>query len=86
MISPIVCPDRELTPNATGMTLMDIRNVVERVAEDLRASGDTKIISVKGLKVLGHREAHLLEDGIHPGQEGYRLMAERLSATLEPMV
>jgi hypothetical protein len=78
VLSPIGCPAREDTPNATGLTLAALRDDVERVAGDLRERGDERLFLVSGIELLSPEEGELLVDGLHPGPEGYHLMAERL--------
>jgi hypothetical protein len=80
--SPIFCAKRETARNAVGLSLRDIRETVHRVGSDFRERGDTRIHVLDGLSVLGEHEAHLLHDGLHPGPEGYRLMATRISRYL----
>lgn len=82
VISPIVAPDRENVANLAGLTLGRIRSIVEEVVAELRALGDERIELVDGLSVLGASDATLLVDGLHPGSEGYALMARRLEGTL----
>ena len=82
VISPIVSPAREDKPNAAGMTLADVRDTVASVARALQRLGDRHLQVIDGRTVLGARDAGLLPDGLHPGPEGYRLMAERLTGPL----
>lgn len=82
VISPIGCPDREDTPNAVGLTLSAIRKTVTDVTHTLQDRGDARLHVINGLEVLALDEAHLLPDGLHPGPEGYRLMASRLAPEL----
>jgi lysophospholipase L1-like esterase len=86
VISPIVCPDRENSPNGAGMTLSEIRGYVEQVATDLRDRGDEQLHLVKGLEIFGPADAELLHDGLHPSHDGYRLMAERLTPVLRGLL
>ena len=82
VLSPIGCPAREDTPNATGLTLAALRDDVERVAGDLRERGDERLFLVSGIELLSPEEGELLVDGLHPGPEGYHLMAQRLGPRL----
>jgi hypothetical protein len=81
--SPICCPDREDAPNAVGLSLSDVRRVVHRTIESLRREGDTMIEVIDGLTILAPGDAGLLEDGLHPDPEGYRLMATRFTPALD---
>ena len=77
LISAIISPPREETPNAVGMTIGDYRRGVEAAALALRDAGDEHLFFVDGLEIFGEAEAtpELLPDNLHPGSEGYRLMA-----------
>jgi lysophospholipase L1-like esterase len=82
LMTPIATADREHHANDTGMTLADVRAEVERVHAFLRDRGDTALHLVNGLDVLRPTETGLLLDGLHPGGDGYRLLAERLTPLL----
>jgi lysophospholipase L1-like esterase len=71
--SPVVRPDAESTPNRLGATLADLRAVMEDVAQNRIDAGDKRLTLVPGGDVIG---AALLADGIHPGDEGHRVLAE----------
>jgi lysophospholipase L1-like esterase len=66
VVSPIVRPDAEATPNRLGATLQDIRAEIESAAEHRSLS------LVRGLDVMGE---DLLGDGIHPNDDGHRELA-----------
>jgi len=82
VITPIVAPERETTRNGSGLTLRDIRTIVSDVVVGLQERGDDALTLIDGLEILGLDESDLLGDGLHPGPEGYRLMAERLRPRL----
>ncbi|MGW5863642.1 GDSL-type esterase/lipase family protein [Streptomyces sp. NPDC055239] len=67
VVSPVVRPDAETTPNALGATLGDLRSAVERAAVDAGAG----LLPGSGLLHAGH-----LVDGVHPGDEGHELLAK----------
>jgi lysophospholipase L1-like esterase len=71
--SPVVRPDAEATPNRLGATLADLRAVMEEVAQARVDAGDKRLTLVPGGDIIG---AELLADGIHPGDEGHRVLAE----------
>ena len=77
VVSPIVSPPREDTPNEVGLTLVAMRDEVEEAVGALRARGDRNLHYVDGLRILGPDQAHLLPDGTHPSAEGYRVMGRR---------
>jgi lysophospholipase L1-like esterase len=78
--SPVLRPDAEDTPNKLGATLADVRRVVEEVAAARIGAGDGRLHLVSGDGVL---TAEHLADGIHPGDEGHRLMAEAFGAAVQ---
>ncbi len=76
VISPIASPERESQPNAVGMTLADVRTTVAQSVGSLNQADDIRLLD--GRELLGPDDAHLLEDGLHPNQDGYTLMSRRL--------
>lgn len=80
VITPLVAPAVEGTPNAVGLTLDDVRALVELGA---RAAGDPGLRVIDGRTVLTADEARALYvDDLHPGPDGYRLIAARLAPLL----
>jgi len=71
--SPVVRPDAETTPNRLGATLADLRAAMEEVAQARIDAGDKRLTLVPGGDIIG---PELLADGIHPGDEGHRVLAE----------
>lgn len=82
VITPIVSPPLESTPNAVGVTLEWMR---EAIADVVAGTDDDLLHLIEGPSILGRGEAHLLSDGVHPDAAGYRLMGERLTAVLGPL-
>jgi len=70
--SPVLRPDAEATPNRLGATLDDLRVAMEEVTLERIAAGDTSLTLVRGGALL---EASHLSDGVHPGDEGHRVLA-----------
>ncbi|MCU1398030.1 MAG: lipolytic protein family [Acidimicrobiales bacterium] len=70
--SPIARPDGELTANVLGATHADIRDAMERATIAHIAAGDDRMTLIPGGEVL---DAGLLGDGVHPGDEGHRVLA-----------
>lgn len=70
--SPVLRPDAEDTPNRLGATLAHLRAAMEQVAAERIELGDGMLVLVRGGDLLqpGH-----LPDGIHPGDEGHRILA-----------
>ncbi|MCU1448073.1 MAG: lipolytic protein family [Acidimicrobiales bacterium] len=65
--SPVLRPDAETTPNRFGATLVDLRRAMEQ------AAGERDVVLVPGGDLLGPER---LSDGIHPDDEGHRILAE----------
>ena len=78
-ISPTLRVDAETTPNVLGMSLAELRGVFETVVAERRATGDTRLRLVSGLDLVPKER---LPDGIHPDDDGHRLMAEALGPVL----
>jgi lysophospholipase L1-like esterase len=71
--SPVIRPDAEETRNRLGATLDDLREAVEDVTLSRIDRGDAHLTLVRGAALL--RPEHLT-DGIHPSDEGHRILAE----------
>jgi len=80
--SPIVSPSRESAENAVGLTLGRVREIVHETGGALTRMGDARLHVIDGLEVIGWPDEKLLIDGLHPGDAGYRLMADRLEPRL----
>ena len=74
VVSPIVRPDAEATPNRLGATLVDLRAAIEDVAAE---RGDVSL--VPGLPLVTPEQ---LPDGIHPADEGHAAIAAAVGAVL----
>lgn len=79
LISPVISPSREDTVNAAGLTLRDVRSIIQKVAASFELRG---VRYIDGLSVLGPDDSGLLHDGLHPSAAGYLMMAQRLTPTL----
>ncbi|MFJ9563912.1 GDSL-type esterase/lipase family protein [Streptomyces fuscichromogenes] len=78
VVSPIVRPDGEDTPNRFGDTLADLRAALEEAVRGFaEATGDPRVTLVPGRDLV---PAELLVDGIHPGDEGHRVFAQGVTA------
>ncbi len=75
VISPIFSPGRE--DAGDGVTLRQMRTILEEVVAARQAAGDRNIRYLSGLELFGEADAALLPDNLHPNTEGYRLMGER---------
>jgi lysophospholipase L1-like esterase len=74
VVSPLIRPDAEDRPNALGTTLADIRNAIEHTVS---ATSDRLTSLLPGVDLL---PASMLTDGIHPGDDGHRVLATVLGA------
>ena len=72
VVSPLIRPDAEDRPNALGTTLADIRLAIEQT---VTAGRDRLTALLPGADLL---TADHLTDGIHPGDDGHRKLAERI--------
>lgn len=79
VITPIVSPPREVTPNAVGLDLVTMRTILAEIVE---ATDDARLHLVDGPSIIGPDDVHLLPDDLHPDEVGYRLMGERLASVL----
>jgi lysophospholipase L1-like esterase len=84
--SPIYGANRETQPNKVGYTLPRKRRELAEAVELLREFGDANIHYIDGLSIFGEADAHLLPDNLHPNNEGYVLMAERISQKTVPLL
>lgn len=78
VVSPIVRPDAEVTPNRLGATLADMRAAMEDVVARRVGSGD-RLRLVAGAQLV---DSELLADGVHPGDAGHDVMARALGEEL----
>ena len=78
IISPIICPPRENTPNPAGLSLCDMRveleDAVKRIVE---TDGDENLFYFTGLDLFGEDlVGPLLPDDLHPNGDGIEIMGE----------
>ncbi|TVQ26850.1 MAG: GDSL family lipase [Spirochaetaceae bacterium] len=84
VITSIISPDRERTPNAVGCTLEDYRAMTRDAVERLRRAGDETLLLFEGTDLFGEADAQLLPDGLHPNPEGYELIGKRVAELVLP--
>lgn len=78
VVSPIVRPDAEATPNRLGATLVDLRAAIEDVAAE---RDDVSL--VPGLPLVTPEQ---LPDGIHPADEGHAAIAAAVELMLRKVL
>lgn len=81
--TPISSPERERKLNAVGLTLHDVRTLVHDVTLSRSAQGDSALTLIDGRDLLGEEDSRMLVDGLHPGPEGYRQIADRMGPILQ---
>lgn len=78
VVSPIVRPDAETTPNAVGATLSDIRLALEGAVRRRQAS-EPRLWLVEGAALVPATD---LVDGVHPGDAGHLRLAKAVGDAL----
>ncbi len=78
VVSPIFCPDAEVSPNAVGFDLQIIRAETAQAVQALQAHGDRAVHYVDGLDIISGDEADLRDQPhfIHPTSAGYEALAQ----------
>jgi len=77
VVSPVIRPDAETTPNRFGATLGELRHAMEEEA------AHRDVVVIPGDNLIG---ADNLADGIHPDDEGHRILAEVIGAEVAKAV
>lgn len=83
VVSPILRPDAEETPNILGATLRDLRATMEDVVHERIEAGDERMTLVEGLPIVS---AAQLGDDVHPNDEGHRALASALGPRVKELV
>ena len=81
--TPVVRPDAENTPNRLGATLPDLRAAMAQAAQERIDAGDDRLWLIAGQDLLTPAQ---LGDGIHPGDEGHRVLAATIGAKVASVV
>ena len=76
VVTPVIRPDAEETPNRLGATLAMLRQAMASVARN-RMPEDDRMSLVNGEDLINERQ---LGDGIHPDDAGHRAMADAIGA------
>lgn len=80
VISPIYSPEREIKDNATGLSLVKMRNEIEEAVSILQRRGDQHLHYFNGLELFNEQHVQYLPDRLHPNEQGYQLLADRYEA------
>jgi len=70
IISPIYSPPREKVKGGSGLSLEDMRNILDGIVNTCKEYGDKNIYYTDGLDVLGESGIEVLPDELHPDPEG----------------
>lgn len=95
LVSPVLRPDAEQTPNRLGATLAELRTAMEEAVVDLMGSGsgsgsdsgfgsgsgsgDKRLALLPGRDLIGPGQ---LADGVHPDDEGHAALAAAVAKAL----
>lgn len=82
VVSPVVRPDAEETPNRLGATLAQLRDAME-LEVAFRMEDDEHLHLLGGSDLIGPEH---LADGIHPSDEGHARMAEAIGAQARTII
>ncbi|WP_329122905.1 GDSL-type esterase/lipase family protein [Streptomyces sp. NBC_01353] len=83
ILSPVLRPEAETTPNVLGATLEDLRTAMEHAGRDLAEEGDRRLLVLSGRSLLDPED---LADGLHPNDRGHARMAAAVADALRPHV
>lgn len=83
VVSPLLRPEAESTPNALGATLAELRGAMEDATRALAGAGDTALQLLPGRDLLS---ADDLVDGLHPTDEGHARLGAAVARALGPHV
>jgi len=80
VLSPVLRPDAEAVANSAGATLGELRYAIEETIRYFRdVLRDSNLYLVGGCDVVSRQ---YLVDGIHPGDEGHREIADAMGAVI----
>lgn len=83
VVSPVVRPDAEETPNRLGATLVGLRAAMEAEVRRRIDAGDAALRLLPGRDLIGPEH---LGDGIHPDDAGHRRIAAAVAAAVADMI
>jgi hypothetical protein len=83
VVSPLIRPEAEDTPNQLGSTLTELRIAIEEAVRERMISGDVRLHLVEGSTVVGVAD---LADGRYPGDDGHIRIAAAVGKVISPLV
>jgi len=83
VVSPLLRPDAEDTPNRLGATLTELRIAMEETVRERMLAGDVRLHLVEGSTLVAPCD---LDDGIYPGDEGHIRVAAAVGKVLSPLM
>lgn len=83
IMSPLLRPDAEDTPNGLGATLTELRIAMEEAVRERMLAGDVRLHLVEGSTVVSASD---LADGRYPGDEGHIRIAAAVGKVISPLV
>ena len=86
VVSPVYCSRLDAATDVAGEYWLGIRQAAAEVVELLRTRGDSHLHFVDGLELLGHDNAALFSDGVHPDAEGTKLIGRNFLEKVIPRV
>lgn len=88
IISPIISPPREASPNAVGFTLEMMRDELIDVVDRIRqVTGDEELYYFNGLEMFGEELVDdYLPDNLHPNGDGYEIMGDNAATNVLPQL
>ncbi|MCS0639742.1 GDSL-type esterase/lipase family protein [Streptomyces sp. LP05-1] len=82
LVSPLLRPAAETTPNALGATLAELREAMEAAVRELVRGGDRRLALLPGREVLGPER---LADGLHPDDAGHARLAAAVAEAVRDL-
>jgi hypothetical protein len=83
IVSPLLRPDAEDTPNPLGATLTELRIAMEEAVRERMISGDVRLHLVEGSTVVSASD---LADSRYPGDDGHIRIAAAVGKVISPLV
>ncbi|MFE9254835.1 GDSL-type esterase/lipase family protein [Streptomyces sp. NPDC006879] len=82
VLSPLLRPEAEDTPNRLGAGLGALRDAMERAVNDRAATGDRALALLPGRDLL---EPDHLADGLHPNDAGHAVLGKSVTDALRTL-